>query len=137
MSDRDRIDDLLIRGIDKVEEKIDKLDAKIDHTHDSLVLHTASDDVIQKSIDQHLDRMTKILDNNTESLKEHIAGVNTLKQLHLDNVSKINKQETKQEKIENRIEKLEEPKKALTLIGKWIIGISAVGVAIAKFIGLF
>lgn len=68
-----------------------------------------------------------------EQLRVHIAGVNTLKQLHLDNVKRIEKAETK-------IVELEKPVVAISVFKKWVIGAGAVAtaiIAICKAIGLF
>jgi hypothetical protein len=57
------------------------------------------------------------LRDNTESLREHIAGVNTLKELHLQNA--------------NRIEKLEQPSKAMEFIKGKIFLYTSIITAIA------
>lgn len=135
--ERNRIDDMLIRGIDKVEQKLDKLDNKIEHTHSELVKHLAEDEVTQRTLSETLIKMNSILDRNTESLIEHIEGVRTLKQLHLDNVTRI-------EQTNSRLSRLEEPVKVRQTIKNWIItgakvagAIVTIGGAVAWFMGLF
>lgn len=82
------------------------------------------------------ERLTKIeaLDEvQNQQLAEHIRRTEVLEALHMSNEGKIGVHE-------NRITKLEEPGKALSLVKKWILGTGAVAgalVAIAKFMGLF
>ena len=161
MSDRDRIDDMLIRGIDKVEEKLDKISDKIESLEKStntatiehiahekisenlskeLKVHIVKDEEYQRDLNKNLAKLNGILHTNTESLIEHIAGVNTLKQLHLDNVTKIKNTNAIIEENKERIDKLEKPGIALSQLKKWLIGAGAIAAAIAaiaKFTGLF
>lgn len=82
------------------------------------------------------DRLTKLEvqgEAQNKSLDTHIEGVRTLKQLHLDNVNRI-------ETVEEDVEVLKEPAKVMSVLKKWIIGAGAVAgalVAIAKAMGLF
>lgn len=72
------------------------------------------------------------LDIYNEQLKVHIEGVDTLKQLHLDNVERIKAQD-------ERINTLEEPSKSLNYIKKtvlWIAGLTGGIVTIVKAFNL-
>ena len=82
------------------------------------------------------ERLTKIeaLDEvQNQQLAEHMRRTEVLENLHMSNEGKIGANT-------GRIEKLEEPGKALSLVKKWFLGAGAVAgaaVAIAKFMGLF
>lgn len=68
-----------------------------------------------------------------QNLAEHMRRTDILEDLHLSNEAKIGV-------ISGRVDSLEEPKKALKLIIKWIVSVGAVStalVAIIKFFGLF
>jgi len=68
-----------------------------------------------------------------QQIAEHISGVQTLKELHKSNVTKI-------EANKSSIVELEKPRIVRRTIKKWIIGLGACTAAIlsiAKFIGMF
>lgn len=65
-----------------------------------------------------------------QQLQEHIAGVQTLKKLHLDNVKRI-------EKSEIQIEELKRPAIAMSVLKKWLIGAAAIVTAIATIAKVF
>lgn len=80
----------------------------------------------QSKTDQRMQRIE-------EDLKYHIKRTDVLEDLHMSNEGKIGANS-------ERISELEEPKKVLSLIKKWIIGAGAIAgalFAIAKFTGLF
>jgi len=82
------------------------------------------------------DRLTKLEiqgEAQNISLDKHIEGVKTLKQLHLDNVSRI-------KTIENDVVVLREPAKVMSVLKKWLLGAATVATAIitiSKLMGLF
>lgn len=113
---------------------------KIDLIYDLLREHRADTAEFQREVrdshkksDERLAKLEAQGEVQNQQLAEHMRRTEVLEDLHMSNEAKIgvNRQ---------RIEKLEEPKKALSLLKKWIIGTGAVSgalVAIAKFIGLF
>jgi len=82
------------------------------------------------------DRLSKLETQGevqNQQLAEHIRRTEILESLHMSNEGKIGLHE-------DRIIKLEEPAKVVSVLKKWVIGASAVVTAIvtiAKFIGLF
>lgn len=153
MSDRDRIDDMLMKGIDKVESKLDKIVDKIDaleisaakdkaehKTHEnvselmssSLHNHIKRDDEVQEQIDDKLQVLSETLHDNTESLKEHMRRTD-------QNENMITKLADLHEANQHRILQLEEPRLVFSTLKKWLIGaaaIAAAGITIIKFFNL-
>jgi hypothetical protein len=80
------------------------------------LLKEVRDDVKEHREDtlEHQHQTNGRLDIYNEQLKVHIDGVQTLKQLHLDNVDRIRENE-------DRMNKIEEPSKLRKLLGNKII----------------
>jgi hypothetical protein len=75
----------------------------------------------------------KTLLRNTLSLEDHMRRTEILEDLHGINASRIDEHDVK-------LEELEKPHLAVSVLKKWIIGLGAVAsaaVAISKFFGLF
>jgi len=80
-------------------------------------------DLIVDKIDKLDETVNFRLDVYNKQLEEHIEGVNTLKKLHNNNVS--------------RIETLEEPRKVLSYMKKTLLGVSAIVGAVLTIVKLF
>jgi len=86
-----------------------------------------------KSTGKRLTSLEVQSQTQNQQLKEHISGVNTLKDLHKQNADRINNNEVK-------IVELEKPRVVFKTLKKWIIGAGAIAgstIAIAKLLGLF
>lgn len=130
---RNRLDDLIIKGIDKVETKVDNLGSKVDSINNSLVKHMSADDIIQKNIDSQLQKINSILEINTESLQEHMRRT-------AQNETMIQSLSVLHESNDNRLNKLEEPSKVFKVVKRWFIGIGAIAGAVAgilKFLKVY
>lgn len=73
-------------------------------------------DLVVDKIDTNHKHVEHRLDRIDANLAEHMRRTDILEQLHIDN--------------QKRIELLEEPKKVVSLLKKWIIGIGAVSGAV-------
>lgn len=115
-------------------------DDKLDLIYDLLKADREEASDFRKEVrDSHRktdDRLSKLElqgEVQNQQLAEHMRRTEVLEDLHMSNEGKIGLN-TK------RIEVLEEPGKALSLVKKWILGTGAVAgalVAIAKLMGLF
>ncbi len=86
-------------------------------------------EILKDYIKDSNDRMGRI----ESDLKFHIEGV-------VQNRTRIEALEKQENELENKVEKLEEPRKALALIKQWAGWVTAVGAAaafIAKYLGAF
>ena len=98
--------------------------------------HKNTGEKITKLSTETSERLTKIEHTNdiqNKQLEEHIAGVDTLKDLHLSNVKRI-------EENKASIIVLEEPGKVRSKLKKWLIGIGACAgalLAIGRLLGLY
>jgi hypothetical protein len=86
-----------------------------------------------KKTDDRLSKLEAQGEVQNQQLAEHMRRTEVLEDLHMSNEGKIGANS-------ERITKLEEPRKALSLMKRWFLGAGAVAgaaVAIAKFMGLF
>lgn len=113
---------------------------KIDLIYDLLREHKADTAEFQKEVreshkksDERLAKLEAQGEVQNQQLAEHMRRTEVLEDLHMSNEAKIGVNR-------ERIDKLEAPGKALSLVKKWIIGTGAIAgalAAIAKFMGLF
>lgn len=100
----------------KTQECVNKLDKKLDLT--------------RQEMKYEIKAINKLDEQQNKELAEHIEGVNTLKAMHKD----------MREHFDTRMTKLEEPRKALSLLKKWLIGAGTVAgaiFAIGRVLGWF
>ena len=127
---KDQVNDMIIRGLDKVEEKVDHLNDKIDGINIGLSRHLAEDDVVQKNIDNQLNRMNTTLEVNTQSLQEHMLRTSQNEEMikRLADLHEVN---------DSRIEKLEVPHIMFSSWKSWFVAIGTIAGAIAGILKLF
>lgn len=149
--DKSRIDDLIIKGIDRVHDKMDKVDDKVNHLSEKTAnietdVHELSSqfESHEHMFKEHLEtdkkmyeefaKMNDILRDNTESLKEHMRRTSLAEQAIL--------------KIDQRLSPIEQErlkKEAVReyLIGRWkrwLMYLGAISTAlgiIGKLTGIF
>jgi len=156
------VETIIINSLDKLENKIDKIEDSVNDVKGKVMVmeerhnsdrashsaHEAMASDLKNTLESHI-----VLDNNVQAkifselktynklLDIHIEGVNTLKDLHLQNAEKIDLYKTE---MNARLGVLEAPIKAKEYFYKKYIKIggiitltSAVIVAVSKITGLF
>lgn len=98
---------------------------------------TARMEVEQRNMKEDLEEVKRQDITQNELLAEHIAGVQTA-HARLDNEIEARKYlELSQDKLQSRVERLEEPSKFLKNLKKYILYVAAVGGAVAGIVQWF
>lgn len=156
------VEAIIINGLDRLGDKVDKIEDSIGEVKQKVVLieerqavnreehkvHESVSNGFKDALDAHIavDNQTQTqifneLKNYNELLDIHIAGVNTLKELHAQNAEKIN---LYKKEMDVRLGILEAPSKAkaylykkyMKIAGIITITTSVIG-GITKVIGLW
>ena len=90
MSDDNRIDDLIIKGIDRVEDKVEKVKDQVTNVSSELTSLNAKFGTHEELFKAHLEtdqkmyeefsKMNTVLGENTQSLKEHMMQTNLVRE---------------------------------------------------------
>ena len=111
-------------------EILAKISVQVDHTQKCLDMLDQKVDLSVKKLESEIIAINKLDEQQNKILEEHIAGVNTLKQMH----------ELQKKEVAARLAELEKPGEWLKMTRKgilWLGGIAAALAAILKLIGAF
>lgn len=117
MSD-DRVDDILIRGLDKVDRKCDEIKDDVDDLTRHFEKHEAAFERHQETDEkmyQELHRMNNILQENTESLREHMHRTE-----NVENTQSVQNEALM--KIDDRLQVIEEKDMKKEAVKEFIAG---------------
>lgn len=116
--DSSRIDDLIMKGIDKVEEKVDKVGSKVETVESDLKDLNSQFRTHEEMFKKHLEtdekmyqefaKMNNTLRDNTESLIEHMAQTKLVRQEVRLARDMANDLKVAVEKIDGRLQPIEE-----------------------------
>jgi chromosome segregation ATPase len=88
------------------------------------------------SMDSDVKELKQTVSVNTKDIAHHIARTDGLQTLHEDNKKRIDQADQMIAMMNNRIDKLEEPKKALAWVKAHLVTIASVLTAILSLIAL-
>lgn len=120
MSDNTRIDDLIIKGIDRVEDKVEKVQDKVGSIDGEVRSLNTKFGQHEEMFKAHLEtdqrmyeefaRMNSTLQENTESLKEHMRRTSVVEDSHREQHIALQAQHDALMKIDGRLKIFEDDK---------------------------
>ena len=111
-------------------EVLAKISSQVDHTQKCLDMLDQKVDLSVKKLEAEIVAINRLDEQQNRILEEHIAGVNTLKEMH----------ELQKKEVAARLAELEKPGEWLKMTRKgilWLGGIAAAITTILKLIGAF
>lgn len=120
MSDQNRIDDLIIKGIDRVEDKVEKIQDKVSSINGEVKDLNSKFGQHEELFRAHLETdqkmyeefavMNKTLIENTQSLKEHMKRTAVLEESHREQHKALKEQHKALMEISDRVKIFEDDK---------------------------